>query len=248
MKGSYPESQYEPILSKEDRYWWFIGRRQIIVNSLKSELRYGAKFLDLGCGTGYILSGLSKLNLGASLFGADMHDSAIRIAKKRVPKATFFREGLGDLPESSFDVVGLFDVLEHIEDDKTALRSISDLLLPGGVLLVTVPQHSWLWSKTDESAGHYRRYEKKSIVAMLQKCGFKVVFTTSFVMMALPLMAVSRWLERINQRSDYLDKQFEIHDVVNQVLLALLRLEAFLIQCGISLPVGGSLMVKAEKR
>jgi len=248
MESSYPESQYEQILSKEDRYWWFVGRRNIIVNTLKSHIQHGARFIDIGCGTGYILLGLSRMKIGALLFGIDMHESAIQIAKERVPEGIFLSGGLDGLPKSGFDAIGLFDVLEHIQDDQTALRKISDLLLPGGVLVLTVPQHSWLWSKTDESAGHYRRYARKEVVSKLEKSGFKVVYTTSFVMVALPLMAASRWLEINNQGPARIEKQFEINSLANKVLLALLLFEGLLIRYGISLPIGGSLMVKAEKR
>jgi len=146
--------------------------------------------------------------------------------------------------DGEFDVVGAFDVLEHIADDETVLRAMHRALCPGGGVLITVPQHPALWSAQDEHAGHRRRYTKKELVAKLRAAGFADMKTTSFVSLLLPLMALARLRKR--KRADPFD-ELRIGGLANRVLEAVLDIERGLIRLGVSFPAGGSLLAVARK-
>jgi SAM-dependent methyltransferase len=95
-------------------------------------------------------------------------------------------EEAGFLP-SSVSAIGLFDVIEHIKDDHAFVRQIHNILQPGGLLYATVPAHEWLWSLSDITAQHFRRYNHKEIVVLLND-RFEVLFITYlFRVLTLPI-------------------------------------------------------------
>jgi SAM-dependent methyltransferase len=121
-----------------------------------------------------------------------MFPEGLAIARERVPDATFFLADARtfDAPKA-YDVVGAFDVLEHIDDDAAAIGRLYVATAPGGGALITVPQHPALWSSRDEYACHVRRYRRRELIARLESAGFQIVRATSFVSLLLPLMALS---------------------------------------------------------
>jgi SAM-dependent methyltransferase len=95
-----------------------------------------------------------------------------------------------------FDVVALFDVLEHIEEDGLALRNINSMLRPGGRVILTVPAHRWLWSRIDELASHRRRYNRKGLSSLLSSTGFKVLESRYFFTAMVPGLLLRSFLSR----------------------------------------------------
>jgi hypothetical protein len=117
----------------------------------------------------------------------------------------------------------------------------------GGLMLLTVPQHKWLWSYVDEYAHHKRRYSAQEIRAKVEAAGFKIIRITSFVSLLLPLMYLSR-LRNKHAREGYDDtEELRIGGVINQILGWVMNIERLLIAMHIPLIVGGSLLVVAEK-
>jgi len=146
---------------------------------------------------------------------------------------------MGD--EARFDVIGAFDVLEHISDDEKVLENIARALKPSGVVLITVPQHRWLWSSVDEYACHVRRYTRSELIGKLEGAGLKVRMVTSFVCFLLPLM----WLSRIKAKSKNYDpmSEFCIPKFLNVILESVMSFERKFLEWGLRLPFGGSLLV-----
>ena len=146
--------------------------------------------------------------------------------------------------DAAFDLVGAFDVLEHIDRDEDALRAMFAALRPGGGLVVTVPQHRWLWSEADEFAGHARRYTRRELTT---RCCRRVraLWTTSFVTFLLPLIAASRLVTK--RRPYTLDREFGLPRRVDRLFERSLDLERAAMSRGVSLPVGGSLLVVARR-
>jgi SAM-dependent methyltransferase len=182
------------------------------------------------------------------LFGTELHEAGLLWARKRVPSATLRRADARDLAaEPRYDAVGLFDVLEHIEDDGAVLDRIFAATRPGGGLLVSVPQHPLLWGRADEHAQHVRRYRAPALMERVTGAGFEIVRTTSFVTLLLPLMILSRLADRA--RPDRYDpwREFRVSRATNACLRKVLDIERLLIRCGVSLPVGGSLLVVARR-
>ena len=91
-----------------------------------------------------------------------------------------------------FDAIGAFDVLEHIEEDEQVLAQMHDALNHADVVLLTVPQHAWLWSLVDDYSCHVRRYSAKELHGKVRVAGFEILLSTSFVSSLLPIMLASR--------------------------------------------------------
>jgi SAM-dependent methyltransferase len=148
--------------------------------------------------------------------------------------------------EAEFDVVGAFDVLEHIEEDERALLEMHAALQPGGGLVVTVPQHPALWSAVDEYSRHVRRYRRSELLTKLRDSGFEVVRWTSFVSLLLPVLALSRLRFRGKKAFDPLS-EYRAPPFVDSAFGWVLTAERALIRCDVSLPVGGSLLAVARR-
>lgn len=145
-----------------------------------------------------------------------------------------------------FDVIGAFDVLEHIDEDEKVLANLTHAIVPGGVLLITVPQHRWLWSAMDEYACHVRRYTRDELVSKVGRAGMEVEYVSSFVSLLLPLM----WLSRLRVKQATVDpmSEFKIPSWLNAGLEAVMRVEGHLLRAGVRFPFGGSLLLVARKR
>jgi SAM-dependent methyltransferase len=145
-----------------------------------------------------------------------------------------------------FDVIGAFDVLEHIEDDEAVLAAMYSALRAEGGILLTVPQHPWLWSHADELALHVRRYRRGELERKVRVAGFHVLFSGSYTALLLPLMAVSRWTGSAG-KSDSIGREFELPRIANALLRAILQLEVSLTLAGLRFPAGGSRVIVAIK-
>ena len=246
-RSSYPEQEYRAVESVQDVHWWFQGRKRLISHFLKSAVKGKGSYIEIGCGTGYLLDILQSLP-GIAISGIDMHEESIKIAKKRCGAARVFKATVEELGEVLFDTIGVFDVLEHIEDDKDVIKQLSKHLKLGGYMLITVPQHQWLFSDADQAAGHFRRYSRKKLRELLVDAGFKVIFSTSFVSFLLPAM----WFKRVFQqsRSDNVfswEDELKVGRFANRVLSMTSFLEYLLVRLGVSFPVGGSLFLLCRK-
>jgi SAM-dependent methyltransferase len=145
-----------------------------------------------------------------------------------------------------FDVVAAFDVIEHIDEDELVLRNFHRATRPGGHCLLPVPQHMWLWGPLDEEACHKRRYGAGDLEAKAERAGFHVVRSTSFVTVLLPVVALSRLLDRRRGKTRGAES-LRMNPAVNRIFEELLRLERAVIRAGVSLPVGGSRLVVLAK-
>jgi SAM-dependent methyltransferase len=203
--------------------------------------------LEIGCGTGNVLAAIAAGARPLRLVGAEAHAEGLAFAARRVPGAELMQMDARRIPyRDEFDVVGAFDVIEHVEEDEQVLAGMFAACRPGGGVLLTVPQHAWLWSYRDEFAGHRRRYERRGLARKLVAAGFQRPWTTSFVSLLLPLMAVSRLRQRRRQGFDA-SGELEVDRTLNRLLSVVMTLERKLIAVGLPLPVGGSLLAVAHK-
>lgn len=245
----YPSEKYARLAEAEESNFWFRSRNRVLVSLLEQFLPRPAKILDVGCGTGYVLRGMAGLP-GLQLVGADYYLEGLRFAKQRVPSAQFVQLDILKMPfAESFEAIGAFDVLEHIEDDETAIRQIHRALKPGGLVFLSVPQHPFLWSGEDTAAQHQRRYARKGLDEKLRSAGFKIVFQTSFVFALLPMLFLARLIpvREDPAASVEIPIGLELPRVVDRCLETVMRLDEWAIRRAISLPCGGSLMVVARK-
>lgn len=242
------EASYFDRLSRlEPGNFWFEARNQLLIWALQRYFPAASCFLEIGCGTGFVLAGIAKALPHLGLSGSEVFTAGLSIAARRTPRAELFQMDARQIPfVDHFDVIGAFDVLEHIrEDDQVLAQMRQALRIPGGGIMITVPQHPFLWSKSDEYAHHVRRYRIGELEAKVERAGFKVVRATSFVSLLLPLMLAARLKQRRSGRFDP-SAEFEISALANKVLSSVMSFERTILKAGLSFPAGGSLLLLAK--
>jgi SAM-dependent methyltransferase len=246
-RGGFEPSAFEELAQLEPRSWWFRSRNRLIERTLRERLPRAKRILEIGCGTGFTLQALAAAAPEAELTGTELFDEGLAVARRRMPDVRLLKVDAREMPfgAGEFDLVGAFDVLEHIDDDAGALREIARVLEPGGGVIVTVPQHRWLWSATDDYARHERRYTRRQLLDRLRDAGFEVERVTSFVTLLLPLMLASRLTRRKEQHDP--QAEFRIPRSLDRLLERVAHVEQRLIAAGVSLPAGGSLLAVAHK-
>lgn len=248
--GGFKSVYFSELARLEEANFWFRSRNQLILWALEEYCPNFRSFLEIGCGTGYVLSGVAKVFPDATLHGSEIFTAGLGFAAARLPLADFMQMDARNIPfYEEFDVVGVFDVLEHIKDDERVLSQVYAALRPQGFMLLTVPQHVWLWSAIDEYACHVRRYTVTDLHQKIEKAGFLIERTTSFVTTLLPAMMISRFFQREKDAEKFdATAELKISPWLNSLFLQLLRAELKLIKKGWSFPVGGSRLVVAKKR
>lgn len=245
--GGFEAEAFARLAEIEPRSFWFRSRNRLIVWALRRHFPGAASMLEIGCGTGFVLAGLRAALPHLSLSGSELFGEALRFARERIEDAELYQMDARDIPfVEEFDVIGAFDVLEHIAEDETVLAQMHAATRPGGGILLTVPQHPWLWSPYDDYAHHQRRYRRAEVVGKVERAGFAVERVTSFVTFLLPLMAASR--VRVRRRGEIdLASDLSCPPRLDAALERVLALELGLIARGRSLPAGGSLLVAARR-
>jgi SAM-dependent methyltransferase len=244
--GFKPE-YFAKLAQVEEKYFWFRARNRLIQWALRTYFPAMRSLLEIGCGTGFVLAGLREVGEQFRLTGSEIFSSGLLFARARLPDVDLYQMDARQIPfRDEFDVVGAFDVLEHIAEDETVLRQMFKAIRPGGGLLLTVPQHPFLWSQSDEHAMHERRYLRKELSGKITRAGFHIERITSFITLLLPLMIVGRRRSR-NARGFDFWREFEINQPLNKAFEFILSLERVMIKAGISLPVGGSLLLIGRK-
>jgi SAM-dependent methyltransferase len=248
--SGFKAEYFGDLVAREAGHFWFESRNRLLEWAIRRYAPDARDYLEVGCGTGFVLSAIAERFPQLRLCGSEIFTAGLRQAQRRVPRAEFLQLDARHLPfEREFDLLGAFDVIEHIDEDAQVLASMHGALREGGVLVLTVPQHPWLWSAADSYAQHKRRYSRRELLAKLQAAGFELLKVTSFVSLLLPLMGASRLMQRNTRVEDYDPAdEFNIHPVMNAALRSVLSLEVALIRCGLSLPAGGSLLAVARKK
>lgn len=227
--------------------FWYRPRARLIAALIAQHFDEPERLLEVGCGAGGVLEALAATFPATELTGGEPAAEALAIASRRVSGAELLVLDATHLPfRDEFDVVGAFDVIEHLADDRAAIREMAAAVKPGGGLLITVPQHPRLWSRYDEAGGHHRRYTRQELTEKLEVEGLTVERVTSFVTSLLPAVAWSRW--RANRAQNYDVVEFDSSPKpAAGVLEWMLDREVDLITRGVSLPAGSSLVAVARR-
>jgi len=242
---NYPPEMFSKLVEVETSHWWFCARNKVLVWAMQKFVGDCRDFLEVGCGTGFVIEAFSRAFPTLKLSGTEYFSEGLSVARNRVPTAEFRQLDITKMDEIELHgCVGCFDVLEHIADDRAALGGIHQALLPGGYLMLTVPQHPGLWSVVDESAGHVRRYERADLTKKLKDANFEIIFCSSFVSLLSPLM----WLNRRAKPKQDLLGELEVPRWLNRILEIIMGFELILLDLGIRFPFGGSLLLVARKK
>lgn len=239
---------FAQLATLEANNFWFRSRNLLLIWALQHYFPQAKNFLEIGCGTGFVLSGIEQAFPKLAVCGSEIFSTGLSFASHRLSRADLFQMDARKIPfDNEFDVIGAFDVLEHIKEDTVVLNEMYRAVSNFGGIIITVPQHPWLWSQADDYTHHICRYRAKDLKHKVERSGFKVIKMTSFVSLLLPLMIVARWQQRRALfKYDPLD-ELRIRGWLNTLLENTLSLERKIIQLGISLPAGGSLMLIAKK-
>lgn len=242
----FPNNAFDYLARAEDVHWWFRSRNQIIIWILQGKTRGIRNFLEVGCGTGYVISGIARAFPALRLEASEYFEDGLVFARQRVPACTFRQLDATTMAEhNTYDCIGSFDVIEHIEADELVLSNFHQALRSGGLLALTVPQHPWLWSAADAYAHHVRRYKRSDLLRKVRSAGFRTEYSTSFVSLLLPLMALQRISSRKKQYDP--DSEFKISPLLNFLLYLVMQIEIVLLRLGLRFPAGGSLLLLARK-
>jgi SAM-dependent methyltransferase len=255
--GGYDASFFDELARVEDRHFWFRARNALIyelAEKLCSGLKPGYLVLEVGCGTGNVLNVLRKACDGALVVGMERFFDGLPHARRRYA-GPLVQGDARSLPFGKlFELVGLFDVLEHIAEERETLLSLREMLVPGGRLILTLPAHQFLWSHFDEAARHCRRYSTAQIRQTLVETGFEVDFVSHFMACIFPLVWAIRKIGDLRRSGGPEEarkltmKEFRVVPVINALLTSIMTLEARWVARGHRLPFGTSLVVVARKK
>jgi SAM-dependent methyltransferase len=249
---SFPPEGYDRSFAVEDNSFWFRHRNACICEVVGRHAPAGPIF-DVGGGNGAVAAALEKAGFATVLVEPGL-PGAVNARRRGLPAVVCATvEGAGFRPHS-LTAAGLFDVLEHIEDDAGFLKTLHGLLIPGGRLYLTVPAYQALWSIDDVHAGHFRRYTLAGLKSVLDGAGFDVDYR-SYMFWFLPaavfaFRTVPTWLGK--RAMPELETTRQEHAPPpgwkGRLLDWLLGLEQRRIARGLAVPLGGSCLLSAHAR
>ena len=194
---------YQQMAELDDRHWWYRARRRIIADLIRREVRppAEARILELGCGTGHNLAMLSGFG---HVDGLELDEEARTISEQRLGRKVMSSPlpELGEVADRHYDLIGAFDVIEHIDDDHAALASIATKLKTGGKFVMTVPAHQWMWSAHDIVNHHKRRYSKSNLKALVEASPMRLERVGYFNTFLFPLAVAERAASKLRGKND----------------------------------------------
>jgi 2-polyprenyl-3-methyl-5-hydroxy-6-metoxy-1,4-benzoquinol methylase len=223
--------------SKEN--FWYDARRSLIIDILRKNRITSSNILEVGCGIGSQLPALASFNNRAT--GCDINGDSLEVARRNRLKV-FFLDLEKNSTDTKYDVVCGFDVLEHIPDDRSALKNIHDSLDGNGIFIFSVPAYNFLFSGHDKALRHKRRYGRTEIIKKITDAGFElreIFYWNSFL---FPAVAVQRLLNKGGRGSN-----INSYKLFDRILFRVLWLENYLIRIGLRIPFGLSIFGIAKK-
>lgn len=193
---------------QQQRHPWELARKDFVaalvrenssLNNKKEQTEQAGQprnpvFLDVGCGDGFISAHLATLYPKSQFYGVDLALTPELIEtikdKRGLPnmQLAVTLDDLAALKAPPADVIFLFDVIEHVEDETALLEELAHKhLAPGGVIFITVPAYNWLYTSHDAVLGHHRRYSLASLKQTCNNAGLKV--EQDGCRFALPMLA-----------------------------------------------------------
>lgn len=252
----FPSGWMDRQSAWEDAHAWAGARSkligQVVIHAFGGrEAARARRFLEVGCGVGTVLAHLS--GLGLDVTGCETTRAGLVHTRRRAPGAALLRADLTRLGiQAWYDAAGLFDVLEHLDDEAPLLAALRRALRPGGRLFVTVPAYAWLFGLRDRIGGHRRRYTAAELRVTLERNGFRVRKVTYFGALLLPLLAALRLRERLSPPrvpagtiGTELDEA-RASPIINALVRYTFALERALL-LGYALPAGTSVLAVAER-
>lgn len=241
--------EYDKMYHLEEANWWYSGRRDLVLNMAalvdNATLGKPLNILDVGCGTGINLKYLQELG---KAYGLDISEDALKFSRSRgLPSLICGSADKLPFKDGFFDQVLALDVIEHIDEDLSAVRELCRVLKPGGHLIITVPAFQFLWSGHDKAVHHKRRYTRSGLIHILEMGGFeneKSSYWNFFLF--LPVAAI-RILKRFQRPGNEMQTDLaELPSSLNRFLLKLMKIENRILR-RFDLPFGVSVICICRK-
>jgi SAM-dependent methyltransferase len=187
---AFSATAHQTLLSVEDQSLWFRWRNEIIADVVRRAGTPSA-FWEIGAGNGVVSRHLEAMGVTAVV--VEPGEAGSRGAASRDIRH-IVRASLEELalPSESIPAAGAFDVLEHLEQPIDLMREIHRVLQPGGLFIASVPAFPFLWSQADVTAGHYRRYRRRTLAALMRRTGFRLIYINHHFAAATPLLLLAR--------------------------------------------------------
>ena len=242
----------QQFLELEDRHWWLRGRRRIFFHLLDKAMgnTSNRRVLDVGCGAGGMMERLQRYG---PTWGIDLSNEMVRQCRVRGFKNVLAASAT-ELPmiDEFFDLVTLFDCLEHIDDDQAALSEARRVLIPRGLLFVSAPAYQFLYAQNDRLAHHKRRYTLSALHSMIHRTGFEVIHSSYINFWLFPIILPTVLLLKLKDRvissnGRTTNLSYPLPQWMHHCLAAIFSSERCLVSRWSS-PVGHSLFLLASKR
>lgn len=194
---------YDQMAELDDRHWWYRGRREVLEALIRRVAHppKNARILEIGCGTGHNFEMLSAFGRVDAL---ELDEQVRRFAEKRLGREIMSAPlpELAGVPDNSYDLIGAFDVIEHIDDDRAGIASIAAKLKPGGKFVMTVPAHAWMWSAHDVVNHHKRRYSKRALRQLIEHSPLRLDALGYFNSLLFPAAVAERLASKARGKED----------------------------------------------
>lgn len=248
---SYPPGGHSQCFEVEDRSFWFKHRNDCIVTAIRQYPPAGT-ILDIGGGNGFVTRRLIDEGFDAMLLEPGPTGALNAKRCRQIPDVICATLEEMTLQPGSLRAAGVFDVLEHIEDDHRFVDHLHGVMHPAGLLYGTVPAHPFLWSASDVAAGHFRRYDRSAIVALLGAKFELLFFSYFFSVLIAPLLLFKVLPFRTGFGRSQVRSQAAEHGVQGGPLVALMRWllahELKVIMRGAQVPIGTSCLFVARAK
>ena len=245
---NYNKKGLDKLYEFENKHFWFKNRRNVIVKVFEEYVKKSDELIEIGAGTGSVARSLLKKGYKVSV--GEIHASGLKYAKSYGINHRYQVDLFKNPSQEHFDAVGMFDVLEHFEDENSALKNIHMMLRKNGKLILTVPAHKWLWSRDDELASHKRRYTSGCLRHVLEQNGFEVLKIKHFFISILPLLYLRTFLHpakgNSNIEQELTEYNLDLNFIVNSFLDKITHLENSILQKACP-SMGGSILCVAKK-
>lgn len=243
-------NEYDLVKQVQNHHWWWLGREKIIETLIEKfvDLNRKLSIADVGCGFG---ANISMLRQYGDVTGLELNDEAIKTVKERWGESVQTVNWKSpDSLNTRFNFMLLADVLEHIPDDKGAIDWIHQHLDSGGYSLITVPGHQFLWTQMDEVLDHHRRYNRKTLLKLIDD-RFEVVYFSYYNMFLFPVKTCFVFFDRVMRKLFPNAPKHSYNDIphpfINSLFKHILMAEASIIRRAV-VPFGVSLICLIRKK
>ena len=194
---------YRQMAELDQRHWWYRARREVIAALIRVRVRppADARILEIGCGTGHNLAMLGAFGRVDAL---ELDEEMRGYAEQRLGRSVMSAPlpELAGVADRSYDLIGAFDVIEHIDDDSASVASIAAKLKRGGKFVMTVPAHQWMWSAHDVVNHHKMRYSKRGLRALIERSPLRLEAIGYFNSLLFPAAVAERLSSKARGKDD----------------------------------------------